>query len=79
MHDELLEASWLDGCGFFRQYWKVGPPVVRVGARVLGILTFISVWNDYLWPLGVLIDPGEVTLQAVLGQLNRMHDTNYGI
>ncbi|MDT7788440.1 MAG: cellobiose transport system permease protein [Pseudonocardiales bacterium] len=77
--DELLEASRLDGCGFFRQYWHVGLPVVRPALAFLGIFTFISVWNDYLWPLVVLVDPDEVTLQVALGQLNRTHDTDYGM
>lgn len=45
----------------------------------LGIFTFISVWNDYLWPLAVLVDPDQVTLQVALGQLNRTHDTDYGM
>ena len=75
----MLEASRLDGCGFFRQYWHVGLPVVRPALAFLGIFTFISVWNDYLWPLVVLVDPGEVTLQVALGQLNRTHDTDYGM
>jgi cellobiose transport system permease protein len=79
VHDELLEASRLDGCGFFRQFWHVGLPVVRPALAFLGIFTFISVWNDYLWPLVVLVDPDQVTLQVALGQLNRTHDTDYGM
>ncbi len=36
-------------------------------------------WNDYLWPLVVLVDPDQVTLPVELGQLNRVRDTNYGV
>ncbi|GAA3685976.1 hypothetical protein GCM10022267_85950 [Lentzea roselyniae] len=45
MHDELLEAARIDGCGFFRLDWHVGPPVVRPALAFLGIFTFISVWT----------------------------------
>lgn len=79
VHNELLEASRLDGCGFFRQYWHVGLPVVRLAYAFLGIFTFISAWNDYLWPLVVLVDPGQVTLQVALGQLTRAHGSDYGM
>ncbi|WP_079170206.1 carbohydrate ABC transporter permease [Mangrovactinospora gilvigrisea] len=68
--DELIQASKVDGAGFFRQYWTVGLPVLRPGLAFLGIFTFIGVWNDYLWPLIVLTDPGKVTLQVALQQLN---------
>lgn len=79
VHDELLEAARLDGCGFLRQYWHVGLPVVRPALGFLGIYTFIAVWNDYLWPLVVLVDPDKLTLQVALGQLNRTHDTDYSM
>ncbi|WP_196777566.1 carbohydrate ABC transporter permease [Lentzea aerocolonigenes] len=42
VHHELLEASRLDSCGLFRQYWQVGLPLVRPAVAFLGIFTFIS-------------------------------------
>ena len=32
-------------------------PPIRPGLAFLGIYTFISAWNDYIWPLIVLVDP----------------------
>ncbi|NAZ82901.1 ABC transporter permease subunit [Kineococcus sp. R8] len=68
--DELLDAATLDGCGFFRQYWYVTLPVIRPGLAFLGIYTFVAAWNDYVWPLIVLVDPSRLTLQVALAQLN---------
>jgi len=68
--DELLDAATLDGCGFFRQYWHVTLPVIRPGLAFLGIYTFVAAWNDYVWPLIVLVDPSHLTLQVALAQLN---------
>jgi cellobiose transport system permease protein len=76
---ELLEAARLDGCGFFRQYWHVGLPTIRPGLAFLGIYTFIGAWNDYIWPLIVLVNPGHVTLQVALAQLNTAHATDYSM
>jgi cellobiose transport system permease protein len=74
---ELLEAARIDGCGFFRQYWHVCLPTIRPGLAFLGIYTFISAWNDYIWPLIVLLNPNRITLQVALAQLNTAHGYDY--
>lgn len=80
IHDELLDASKLDGANFVRQYWHVALPVVRPGLAFLGIFTFMGQWNDYAWPLISLTDPDNVTLQVALSQLNGTHGTtDYGM
>ncbi|MER5755524.1 carbohydrate ABC transporter permease [Streptomyces sp. NPDC002088] len=80
IHDELLDASRIDGANFLRQYWHVALPVVRPGLAFLGIFTFMGTWNDYAWPLIVLTDPDNVTLQVALSQLNGTHGTtDYGM
>lgn len=80
IHDELLDASRIDGANFLRQYWHVALPVVRPGLAFLGIFTFMGQWNDYAWPLIALTDPGNVTLQVALSQLNGTHGTtDYGM
>lgn len=77
--DELLQAARLDGCGFMRQYWHVVLPAVRPALGFLGIYTFINAWNDYAWPLIVLVDPHKVTLQVALSQLHTAHSTDYSM
>ncbi|MEU5894343.1 carbohydrate ABC transporter permease [Streptomyces sp. NPDC047461] len=74
--DELIQASRVDGAGFFRQWWTVGLPVLRPGLAFLGIFTFFHIWNDYLWPLIVMTDPGKVTLQVAVQQLNGVYTTD---
>ncbi|QIS43843.1 carbohydrate ABC transporter permease [Clavibacter capsici] len=77
--DELIDAARIDGAGFFRQYLTVCLPLIRPGLGFLGIFTFIAAWNDYLWPLIVLNDPGTVTLQVAMSQLNSAHGKDYGM
>lgn len=71
--DDLLDAGRLEGCGFLRLYWHVCLPLIRPGLAFLGIYTFIATWNDYFWPLVVLVDPDNLTLQVALSQLNVSH------
>lgn len=75
--DDLLDAARLDGARFFRMYWSVALPVLRPALSFLGIYTFISTWNDYMWPLIVLTNPEKVTLQVALSQLNGTHQLDY--
>jgi len=77
--DELLEAAKVDGCGFFRTYWSVALPILRPALAFLGIFTFVNAWNDYLWPLIVMVDSRNTTLQVALNQLNSLYGTDYSM
>lgn len=66
---DLLDAARIDGCGFFRQYWSVAIPLLRPALAFLGIFTFITAWNDYFWPLVIMVNPDQVTIQVALAQL----------
>jgi multiple sugar transport system permease protein len=48
---ELEEAAMIDGAGKFRRWWQLILPLSRTPMILLGILTAIAIYNDYLWPL----------------------------
>ncbi|WP_034216578.1 carbohydrate ABC transporter permease [Actinoplanes subtropicus] len=77
--DELIDAAKVDGAGFFRQYWQIAIPAIRPGLAFLGIYVFVAAWNDYIWPLIVLVDPDRITLQLALAQLNTAHGTDFSM
>ncbi len=77
--DELMDAAVIDGAGFFRQYLTVCLPLIRPGLGFLGIFTFIAAWNDYMWPLIVLTNPNNLTLQVAMAQLNTAFGQDYGM
>ncbi len=66
--DELLEAARLDGASVIRTFWFVVLPILRPAAAVLGLLTFMERWNDFLWPYLVL-DLEHPTVQVALSRL----------
>ncbi|MFI7014558.1 carbohydrate ABC transporter permease [Streptomyces sp. NPDC050164] len=77
--DELLDAARIDGAGFFRQYWNIVLPMIKPALSFLAIYAFVGAWNDYIWPLVVLTDPGHLTLQVALAQLHVGHTTDYSM
>ncbi|MGH3647024.1 MAG: carbohydrate ABC transporter permease [Micromonosporaceae bacterium] len=65
---ELLEAGRVDGCGTLRLFWHVALPAARPAAAVLGMLTFMTAWNDFFWPL-VVLTPDNPTVQVAISSL----------
>jgi ABC-type glycerol-3-phosphate transport system permease component len=65
--NELLHAARVDGCGLFSTWWRVVMPVIRPALVSLGIITFLTTYNDYFWPL--LVVPALPTVQMQLGAL----------
>ncbi|HEX6135889.1 MAG TPA: carbohydrate ABC transporter permease [Longimicrobiales bacterium] len=75
--DDLIDAARIDGAGEFRIYWSVILPVLRPILATLAIWTFLSTWNDFMWPLIVLSDESMFTLPVALANLSgeRVQDT----
>ena len=48
---EIDEAAMLDGASRRKIFWRVLLPLTLPAQATLGIFTFLSVWNDYWWPL----------------------------
>lgn len=67
--DELIQSARLDGANSWQLFWGIAFPVVRPAAFVLGLITFTSVWNDFMWPFIVLKSPELFTVQIALKQL----------
>jgi multiple sugar transport system permease protein len=75
--DDLIDAARIDGASEFRIYWSIILPVVRPILATLAIWTFLSTWNDFMWPLIVLSDDSMFTLPVALANLSgeRVQDT----
>ncbi len=48
---EIEEAAQLDGAGHWRIFFRIILPMSAAPIITLAILTFITMWNDYFWPL----------------------------
>jgi len=52
--DDLIEAAYMDGAGPLRVFLSVVVPAARPAMAVLAMLTFLTAWNDFFWPIIVL-------------------------
>src|SRR6185436_8472545 len=71
--DELLDAARLDGASELRIYWTVVLPLLRPILVTLGVFTFLTSWNDFMWPLIVLTDESKYTLPVAIANLSGEH------
>ena len=76
--DELLEAARMDSASEWRIFWRIIIPLSLPALSVLAILSVIWRWNDFLWPLIVLIsDPAKHTIQLGLTQYAGEFDQDF--
>jgi multiple sugar transport system permease protein len=65
----LIEAARLDGATWWRIYRSVVMPLCRPAISAVSILTFITSWNAFLWPLLVLTHTKTQTIPVGLSGL----------
>jgi len=68
--NSLVEAAKIDGCGYFRIYWKIFLPLMKGAVATQLILWFMGIWNDYLAPTIFLQNENTWTLQVVINSFN---------
>ena len=70
---ELLDAARIDGASEFRIYRTIVLPLLRPVLVTLAVFTFLSAWNDFMWPLIILSDDSRYTLPVALANLSGEH------
>lgn len=70
---ELIDAGRIDGASEFQIYRRLILPQLRAPLASLGIFTFMSTWNDYLWPLIVITTHEKRTLPLLLTWYSNAH------
>lgn len=63
---EVEEAALLDGAGKIRIFYRVMLPMASTPILTLGVLTYITSWNDYFWPLMVSYSNSSRVLTVAL-------------
>lgn len=76
--DSLHEAAKIDGCGSFRTYLSIILPLTKTGLATLTVLTFNSVWNDYMGPMIYLDSDNLKTIQLGLAMFKKEFTADYG-
>ena len=71
--NDLLDAARVDGAGELRLFTQIVVPVIRPILVTLGAFTFLTMWNDFMWPLIILSDDAKYTLPVALAILSGEH------
>jgi putative chitobiose transport system permease protein len=75
--DELIDAARIDGASELRIWWSVLLPIVRPSIAAVAIFTFVTSWNDFLWPSLMLHDPEGRTLPVGLAALQGLFSSDF--
>jgi ABC-type glycerol-3-phosphate transport system permease component len=76
--DEVLESARCDGASEFRIIRSLVLPLALPGMATLSIFTFLTAWNDFLWPLLVTSTDAHRTLPVGIALLARRNTINWG-
>ncbi len=76
---ELEEAARIDGANTWQIFLRLVLPLSKPALSTLLLLSFLTNWNDFLWPAYVLFSPERLTLPPGLQQLQGAYTTNYPI
>jgi multiple sugar transport system permease protein len=76
---ELEESALIDGANTWQILTRIILPVSKSALITLGMLSFLTNWNEFVWPVFVLFSPERLTLPAGLSSLNGAFDTNYPV
>ena len=78
--DELIHAARVDGASELRIFFSVILPLCGPALASLGILTFLTSWNNFLWPLVVATEEDKYTLPVALALYSvGQNATRYGL
>ena len=59
---ELFDAAEVDGCGELRKFFTIVVPLSLPAAGTIGIFSFFSTFNDYIWQTLMITDKALYTL-----------------
>jgi lactose/L-arabinose transport system permease protein len=76
---EILEAARMDGLNEFSIFARIYVPTMRATFAAAGVITFMTAWNNYLWPRVILIKNDVQTMPMLIVNLSAGYVTDYGV
>jgi multiple sugar transport system permease protein len=76
---ELEEVALIDGASAWTVFSRIMLPNAKPALATLTVLSFLTNWNDFIWPLFVLFSPERLTLPAGLRLLQGAYTTDYPV
>lgn len=76
---ELEDAGKIDGCSYLRSFWAIMLPQVFPALAVIGILTFMGTWNNFMGPLIYVSTPDQMVISYAVQLFNGDHSGEPGL
>ena len=77
--NDLMEAARIDGASDRRIFTSIIIPLIRPVLVALTVFTFLTVWNDFLWPLVSISDQQMTTVTLAVSNLQGAFAKRYGL
>ena len=74
---ELEESARLDGASTWAVYWKIWMPLARSATAAVAIFTFVTSWNNFLWPFIVTSAGALQTVPVGLATVQTFYGAQY--
>jgi sn-glycerol 3-phosphate transport system permease protein len=68
----LTEAAEIDGASHWRRLWSVVAPISAPSIATITLISLVTEWNFYIWPLIITDDPNMMTLPVGLSLLQSL-------
>lgn len=76
---EIIEAARLDGLSEIAIFGRIYLPTMRPTFAAAAVITFMTAWNNFLWPKVILVDNSYQTMPMLLSNLRSGYVTDYGV
>ena len=76
---ETIQAARVDGLNEFQIYLRVYVPIMAPTFAAAAIVTFMTAWNNYMWPLIVMQNQKMQTMPLLVSGLTAGYVTDYGL
>lgn len=74
----FFEAAQVDGAGMFLQMWHIALPLAKPVLGVVAIMSALSIWNNFLWPLVTTSSEEVMVLTVGALRYNTRAGVDYG-
>ena len=76
---ELVEAARIDGAGLIQTFFQIMLPLSLPAFVVVGIFQFTNIWNDFLFGVTVVFNPGDQPVTVALNNLNGTNSVDWTV
>lgn len=73
---ELLQAARIDGAGELRTFLKIVVPMSIPVFTIVAVMTFVPVWNEFMWPYIVTKSPEHWTFPVAMNDMQQTTNRN---